>query len=28
VVQQIHLAVAHGICDEIEQTMMREPHKK
>ena len=23
VVQQIHLAVAHGICDEIEQTMMR-----
>ena len=24
VVQQIHLAVAHGICDEIEQTMMRE----
>jgi D-sedoheptulose 7-phosphate isomerase len=28
VVQQIHLAVAHGICDEIEQTMMREPSKK
>ena len=28
VVQQIHLAVAHGICDEIEQTMMREPPKK
>jgi D-sedoheptulose 7-phosphate isomerase len=24
IVQQIHLAVAHGICDEIEQTMMRE----
>jgi D-sedoheptulose 7-phosphate isomerase len=24
VVQQVHLAVAHGICDEIEQTMMRE----
>jgi D-sedoheptulose 7-phosphate isomerase len=24
VVQQIHLAVAHGICDEIEQSMMRE----
>ena len=24
VVQQIHLAVGHGICDEIEQTMMRE----
>ena len=23
VVQQIHLAVGHGICDEIEQTMMR-----
>src|SRR4051812_18498600 len=28
VVQQIHLAVAHGICDEVEQTMMREPSKK
>jgi len=28
VVQQIHLAVAHGICDEIEQTMMRESPKK
>ena len=25
VVQQIHLAIAHGICDEIERTMMREP---
>jgi D-sedoheptulose 7-phosphate isomerase len=24
VIQQIHLAFAHGICDEIEQTMMRE----
>ena len=24
VVQQIHLTIAHGICDEIEQTMMRE----
>lgn len=28
VVQQIHLAVAHGICDEIEQTMMREATRK
>lgn len=28
VVQQIHLAAAHGICDEIEQTMMREAPKK
>jgi D-sedoheptulose 7-phosphate isomerase len=28
VVQQIHLAVAHGICDEVEQTMMRESSKK
>jgi D-sedoheptulose 7-phosphate isomerase len=28
VIQQIHLAVAHGICDEVEQTMMREPPKK
>ena len=28
VVQQIHLAVAHGICDEIEQTMMREGLRK
>jgi D-sedoheptulose 7-phosphate isomerase len=27
VVQQIHLAVAHGVCDEIEQTMMRETRK-
>ena len=24
IIQQIHLAVAHGICDAIEQTMMRE----
>ena len=24
IIQQIHLAVAHGICDEIEQAMMRE----
>jgi D-sedoheptulose 7-phosphate isomerase len=24
VIQQIHLTVAHGICDQIEQTMMRE----
>ncbi len=23
VIQQIHLAVAHGICDEIEQALMR-----
>jgi D-sedoheptulose 7-phosphate isomerase len=28
VIQQIYLAVAHGICDEVEQTMMREPSKK
>jgi D-sedoheptulose 7-phosphate isomerase len=28
VVQQIHLTIAHGICDEIEQTMMREAAKK
>jgi D-sedoheptulose 7-phosphate isomerase len=28
VIQQIHLAVAHGICDQIEQTMMRETLKK
>jgi D-sedoheptulose 7-phosphate isomerase len=28
VVQQIYLAVAHGICDEIEQTLMREAAKK
>ena len=24
VIQQIHLAVAHGICDEIERAMMRQ----
>jgi D-sedoheptulose 7-phosphate isomerase len=28
VVQQIHLAVAHGICDEIEQTLTREGPRK
>jgi D-sedoheptulose 7-phosphate isomerase len=28
VIQQIHLTVAHGICDEIEQTMMREASRK
>jgi D-sedoheptulose 7-phosphate isomerase len=28
VIQQIHLAVAHGICDQIEQSMMREPARK
>jgi D-sedoheptulose 7-phosphate isomerase len=28
VAQQIHLAVAHGICDEIEQSLMREGQKK
>ena len=28
VVQQIHLTVAHGICDEIEQTLMRGTAKK
>jgi D-sedoheptulose 7-phosphate isomerase len=28
VIQQIHLAVAHGICDEIEQTMMHETPRK
>jgi len=27
VVQQIHLVVAHGICDEIEQTLMRGARK-
>jgi D-sedoheptulose 7-phosphate isomerase len=27
-VQQIHLSVAHGICDAIEQTMMREGPRK
>jgi D-sedoheptulose 7-phosphate isomerase len=28
IIQQIHLTVAHGICDEIEQTMMREAPRK
>ena len=28
IVQQIHLAVAHGICEEIEHALMREPHRK
>jgi D-sedoheptulose 7-phosphate isomerase len=28
IVQQVHLAVVHGICDEIEQTMMRETTRK
>ena len=28
VIQQIHLAVAHGICDEIEQALMREGPRK
>ena len=28
VVQQIHLTVTHGICDEIEQTLMRGTAKK
>jgi D-sedoheptulose 7-phosphate isomerase len=28
IIQQIHLTVAHGICDEIEQTMMREAPSK
>jgi D-sedoheptulose 7-phosphate isomerase len=28
IIQQIHLAVAHGICDEIEQTLIREAAKK
>jgi D-sedoheptulose 7-phosphate isomerase len=28
VIQQIHLAVAHGICDEIEQTLKREALRK
>jgi len=28
VVQQIYLAVAHGICDEVEQTLMREGLRK
>jgi D-sedoheptulose 7-phosphate isomerase len=28
VIQQIHLAVAHGICDEVEQSLMRERSAK
>jgi D-sedoheptulose 7-phosphate isomerase len=28
IVQQIHLTIAHGICDEVEQSMMRETAKK
>jgi D-sedoheptulose 7-phosphate isomerase len=28
VIQQIHLAVAHGICDQVEHTMMRKTLKK
>jgi D-sedoheptulose 7-phosphate isomerase len=28
IIQQIHLAAAHGICDEIEQAMMRDAQKK
>jgi D-sedoheptulose 7-phosphate isomerase len=28
IIQQIHLAIAHGICDEIEQTLMRETSSK
>jgi D-sedoheptulose 7-phosphate isomerase len=28
VIQQIHLTVGHGICDQIEQTLMRESTKK
>jgi D-sedoheptulose 7-phosphate isomerase len=28
VIQQIHLAIAHGICDEIEHALMREPARK
>ena len=28
VVQQIHLTIAHGICDEIEQSLMREAQRK
>jgi D-sedoheptulose 7-phosphate isomerase len=27
-IQQIHLAIGHGICEEIEQALMREPAKK
>jgi D-sedoheptulose 7-phosphate isomerase len=28
IIQQVHLAVAHGICDAIEQTLMREASRK
>ena len=28
IIQQIHLAVAHGICGEIEQSLMRDPPRK
>ena len=28
VIQQIHLAVGHGICEEVEQALMREPPRK
>jgi D-sedoheptulose 7-phosphate isomerase len=28
IVQQIHLTIAHGICDEVEQTFVREAAKK
>lgn len=28
VIQQVHLAVAHGICDEVEQALMHEPPRK
>jgi D-sedoheptulose 7-phosphate isomerase len=28
VIQQVYLAVAHGVCDEIEQALVREPLKK
>jgi D-sedoheptulose 7-phosphate isomerase len=28
VIQQIHLAMAHGICDEVEQALMREGARK
>ena len=28
IIQQIHLAVAHGICDEVEQALMREDKRK
>jgi D-sedoheptulose 7-phosphate isomerase len=28
IIQQIYLTIAHGICDEIEQTMMREGSRK